>query len=81
MGEYYLLKEVSVTVHINVISYVLICWAYYGPLALSLLTPQQLLLKMKLDLDPTMKMWYNLLYYMMGGHKYEIKCSNMIYMI
>ena len=57
----------SVTVHINIISCIFLCWAYYGPPALSLLTPQQLLLKMKLDLDPKMKVWYKLLYYMMGG--------------
>ena len=53
-------------VYINVIFYVLVCWVYYGLLVPSPLIPPQLLLKMKQDLDPTMKMWYKLLYYTMG---------------
>ena len=52
--------------YINIISYVLICWVDYGLLVPSPLIPPQLLLKMKPDLDPTIKMWYKLLYYMMG---------------
>ena len=63
----HMLNEVSVTVYMNVISYSLICWVYYGLLVPSPLIPLQLLLKMKPDLDPTMKIWYKLLYYMMGS--------------
>ena len=62
-----LLLCISVTMYINVIYYALICWVYYGLLVPSPLTPPQLLLKMKSDLDPTMKTWYKLLNYMMGG--------------
>ena len=57
----HILNEVSVTVYMNIISYTLICWVYYGLLVPSPLIPQWLLVKMKPDLDPTMKMWYKLL--------------------
>ena len=49
------MKEVSVTVYINIISYALISCTYYESLALSLLNPQWLLLMLKLDPDPKMQ--------------------------
>ena len=51
-------NKVSVTMCINIISYILICWVYYGLPVPSPLIPPQLLLKMKPDLDPTIKTWY-----------------------
>ena len=77
----HILHKVSVTVYMNVTSYSLRYWVYYGLLVPSPLIPQQLLVKMKQDLDPTMKTWNKLFYYMIRGHKSEIECSNIIYMI
>ena len=38
--QLHILNEVSVTVYMNVISYSLICWVYYGLLVPSPLIPQ-----------------------------------------
>ena len=46
----HVLDEVSVTVYMNVISYSLVCWVYYGQLVPSPLIPPQLLWEMKLDI-------------------------------
>ena len=54
--------------YINLISYILVYWAYYEPLALSLLNPQWLLLMFNLDLDPKMKMQHKLLYDVIRGN-------------
>ena len=67
--------------YIKIISYLLICWAYYEPLPLSLLNPQWLLLMLKLDPDPEMKTYHKLLYDIIRGGEYEIEWSNMIHRI
>ena len=65
--RYYCKKEVSVTVYINVMSYLLVCWVYCEPPTPSLPIHLQLPLRLKLDPDPRVKTWYKLPYYMMGG--------------
>ena len=55
------------TVYINVMSYLLVCWVYFQPTTPSLPNFLQLPLRLKLDPGPRVKMWYKLLYYMIGG--------------
>ena len=59
--------EVSVTVYINLMSYLLVCWVYCEPPTPSVSTLLQLPLRLKLNPDPRVKIWYKLPYYMMGG--------------
>ena len=58
--------------YINVMSYLLVCWIYCEPPTPSLPTLLQLPLRLKLDPDPSIKMWYKLLYYKMGGRNMKL---------
>ena len=53
--------------YINVMSYLLLCWVDCELSTPSLPNFLQLPLRLKLDPDPIVKIWYKLLYYMMGG--------------
>ena len=63
----YISNMVSVTMYMNVISYILICSVYCEVQVPSVLAPPQLLWMMKQGSIPIMKTWYKITYYTLGG--------------